>query len=115
MRTPVAYIRKSRVIDPRAGVSWEVQEAKVRELAATHGDNGGRLLILSDWNISGRKGARSRPGYRRLLEMVKVDEASAIYSYNLARLSRSVPDLRALVALADEHGTPVRLVADHYD
>jgi site-specific DNA recombinase len=115
MGTPVAYLRKSRVIDERVGVSWEVQEGKVRELAAQHGDNGGRLLILSDWNISGRKGAAGRPGYRRLLEMIESGEASAIYGYNLARLSRSVQDLRALMALADAHHVPVRLVADQVD
>ncbi|MGD0121092.1 MAG: recombinase family protein [Candidatus Limnocylindrales bacterium] len=115
MRTPVAYIRKSRVFDERAGVSWEVQEAKVRELAAQYGDNGGRLLILSDWNVSGRKGTAARPGYRRLVAMIEADEAAAVYSYNLARLSRSVQDLRALMALADAHGAPVRLVADHVD
>jgi DNA invertase Pin-like site-specific DNA recombinase len=115
MRTPVAYLRKSRVFDDRAGVSWEVQEAKVRELAAQYGDNGGRLLILSDWNVSGRKGAATRPGYSRLLDMVKADQVGALYGYNMARLSRSVQDLRALFALADEHGTPVRLVADRVD
>ncbi len=114
MKTPVAYLRKSRQLD-RAGVSWEVQEAKVRELAATHGDNGGRLLILSDWNVSGRKGAASRPDYGRLLDMVKADQVSAVYGYNLARLSRSVQDLRTLFDLADAHDTPVRLVADHVD
>jgi hypothetical protein len=58
---PVAYLRKSRVIDERNGVSWEVQEAKVRELAAQHGDNGSRLVILSDWNVSGRKRGKDRP------------------------------------------------------
>ena len=110
-----AYLRKSRVIDERAGVSWEVQEAKVRELAAIHGDNGDRLLILSDWNISGRKGTASRPGYARLVAMIEAGEVAAVYSYNLARLSRSVQDLRALIALADEHKVPVRLVADHVD
>lgn len=113
--TPIAYLRKSRVIDERIGVSWEVQEGKVRELAAQHGDNGGRLLILSDWNISGRKGAGARPGYKQLLEMIAGGEVSAVYSYNLARLSRSVQDLRALMKLADEHGVPVRLVADQVD
>ena len=76
MGTPVAYLRKSRVIDERVGVSWEVQEGKVRELAAQYGDNGSRLLILSDWNISGRKGRNARPGYRRLLEMIEGGEAS---------------------------------------
>jgi DNA invertase Pin-like site-specific DNA recombinase len=115
MKTPVAYLRKSRVIDERVGVSWEVQEGKVRELAAQHGDNGERLLILSDWNISGRKGTAGRPGYKRLINMIEADEVAAIYSYNLARLSRSVQDLRALMKLADEHGVPVRLVADHVD
>jgi DNA invertase Pin-like site-specific DNA recombinase len=115
MKTPIAYLRKSRVIDERVGVSWEVQEGKVRELAAQHGDNGERLLILSDWNISGRKGPTGRPSYKRLVNMIEADEVAAIYSYNLARLSRSVQDLRALMKLADEHGVPVRLVADHVD
>lgn len=115
VKTPVAYLRKSRVIDERVGVSWDVQEGKVRELAAQHGDNGERLLILSDWNISGRKGVGARPGYKRLVEMIEADEVQAIYSYNLARLSRSVQDLRALMKLADEHVVPVRLVADHVD
>lgn len=115
MKTPIAYLRKSRVFDERVGVSWEVQESKVRELAAQHGDNGGRLLILSDWNISGRKGSAGRPGYKRLVEMIEAGEVAAIYSYNLARLSRSVQDLRALMKLADAHGVPVRLVADQVD
>ena len=96
-------------------MSWEVQEAKIRELAARHGDNGSRLLILSDWNISGRKGAKDRPGYKRLLEMVAAGEASAVYSYNMARLSRSTHDLLELVHLADDKGVPVRLVADQFD
>jgi site-specific DNA recombinase len=115
MKTPVAYLRKSRVIDERIGVSWEVQEGKVRELAALHGDNGDRLLILSDWNISGRKGAAARPGYKRLVELIGANQVTAIYSYNLARLSRSVQDLRALMKLADDHAVPVRLVADQVD
>lgn len=92
-----------------------MQEAKVRELAARYGDNGSRLLILSDWNVSGRKGAKGRPGYRRLLEMIDRGEASAIYSYNMARLSRSTSDLLDLVKRAGERGVPVRLVADQFD
>jgi DNA invertase Pin-like site-specific DNA recombinase len=113
--TPVAYIRKSRVIDERNGVSWEVQEAKVRELAAQYGDNGSRLVLLSDWNVSGRKGTKARPGYRRLVDMIASGEASAVYSYNMARLSRSTQDLLELVRLADERAVPIRLVADQFD
>jgi DNA invertase Pin-like site-specific DNA recombinase len=115
MGTPVAYLRKSRVIDERTGVSWEVQEAKVRELAAVHGDNGSRLLILSDWNVSGRKGREKRPGYDRLLDMIESGQASAVYSYNMARLSRSTSDLLELVRRANARGVPIRLVADQFD
>jgi DNA invertase Pin-like site-specific DNA recombinase len=113
MKQAVAYIRKSRVLSGQATVSWEVQEAKVRELAALHGDK--RVLILSDWNLSGRKGPAGRPGYARLLEMIEADQVSAVYSYSMSRLSRSVQDLLALVALADKHGTPVRLVSQQID
>ena len=113
MKVAVGYIRKSRVLDEKRGVSWEVQESKVRELAALNGDTD--PLILSDWNISGRKGVEGRPGYRTLIAMIEEDRVSAIYAYNLARLGRSVHGLRALVSLADAHDVPVRLVTDRID
>lgn len=109
----IAYLRKSRVTSDR-GVSWEVQEAAVRELAAAHGHTD--VLILSDWNRSGTKGADGRPGYRRVLEMIESGEASAVYSYSLSRLSRSLSEFSRLVELATERGVPVRLhVERHLD
>ena len=83
-----AYLRKSSVHDPRREVSHEVQEAAVREMAARHGDNGGTLVILSDWDKSGRLGADRRPGYRALLEAIDSGTATAVYSYSLSRLAR---------------------------
>ena len=69
MSTPVAYIRKSRVIDERNGVSWEVQEAKVRELAAQYGDNGSRLAhpVATGTSAGGRarRTARATGGSSR--------------------------------------------------
>src|SRR4051794_6364219 len=111
--TAVAYLRKSRVTSER-GVSWEVQEAAVRELATAHGDD--ELLVLSDWNRSGRKGANGRPGYARLVGMIDSGEAHAVYSYSLSRLSRSLSDFSGLVELATRKGIPVRLhVERHLD
>lgn len=111
--TAVAYLRKSRVTTDRH-VSWEVQEAAVRALAASNGEPD--PLILSDWNRSGRKGADSRPGYRRLLEMIESGAATAVYSYSLSRLSRSLAEFSRLVELATERGIPVRLhVERHLD
>lgn len=111
MSTPVAYLRKSRVTVTSPGeMSHEAQLAAVRELAARHGDPEPR--ILSDWSRSGRKGARSRPGYAEMLRMIESGEASAVYSYSLSRLSRSVRDFAALVEVAQAHDVPVRLAKD---
>jgi len=109
-KQPVAYLRKSRVTNDRH-LSWEVQEGKIRELADTHGENG-NLLLLSDWNRSGGKGANGRPGYHQLLEMIEADRVSALYAYSLSRLSRSISDFAELAEKCLERKIPIRLAAD---
>ncbi len=110
MKQPVAYLRKSRVTNDRH-LSWEIQAQKVRELAAQHGD-ADALLLLSDWNRSGGKGRNGRPGYHQLLSMIEADEVSALYSYSLSRLSRSISDFATLAELCVERGVPIHLAAD---
>jgi DNA invertase Pin-like site-specific DNA recombinase len=109
-KQPIAYLRKSRVTNDR-DMSWEVQEQRVRELAAQHGNNG-QLLLLSDWNRSGGKGRNGRPGYHRLLTMIESDEVAAVYSYSLSRLSRSISDFGELADKCLSHNVPIRLAAD---
>jgi DNA invertase Pin-like site-specific DNA recombinase len=109
-----AYLRKSYVRDPSRTVSYEVQEAAVRGLASRHGDDDG-LILLSDWDKSGRLGADKRPGYRALLDAIESGRATAVYSYSLSRLSRSVTELSRLVADCDARGIPVRLDKDSID
>lgn len=111
--TAYAYLRKSSVHDPSRELSHEVQEAAVREMAARAGDD--ELVILSDWDKSGRLGADKRPGYRSLLDAIASGRASSIYSYSLSRLARSVSELSRLVADCDARGIPLRLHADHVD
>lgn len=112
--TAYAYLRKSSVHDPAREVSYEVQESAVREMAARHGDEDG-LVILSDWDRSGRLGADKRPGYATLLEAIRSGQASAVYSYSLSRLARSVVELSRLIADCNDRGIPVRLLVDHVD
>lgn len=113
--TAYAYLRKSSVHDPAREVSYEVQEAAVRELAKRHGDNGGTLVILSDWNVSGRKGRDKRPGYGALLDAIESGRCSAVYSYSLSRLGRSLPELARLIEDCDRRKIPVRLAVDNVD
>ena len=109
-KQPVAYLRKSRVTTDRH-LSWEVQEGKVRELADQHGENG-NLLLLSDWNRSGGKSANGRPGYHQLVSMIESDQVSAVYSYSLSRLTRSISDFAKLAEVCIERKVPIRLAAD---
>lgn len=113
--TAYAYLRKSSVHALARETSYEMQEAAVREMAARHGDDNGALVLLSDWDKSGRLGADKRPGYAALLEAIDSGRATALYSYSLSRLARSVPELSRLVARCVERGIPVRLYADHVD
>jgi DNA invertase Pin-like site-specific DNA recombinase len=112
VKPPVGYLRKSRVTTDRT-VSWEVQEAAIRDLAAQHGGAEG-LVLFSDWNKSGRRDGRGRPGYRQLTEIIEADGVAALYSYSLSRLSRSLADFAKLVELCRAHGVPIRLAADRH-
>jgi DNA invertase Pin-like site-specific DNA recombinase len=111
--TAYAYLRKSSVQDPTRELSHEVQEQAVQRMAAERGDE--PLTILSDWDKSGRLGADKRPGYRALLDAIASGRATAVYSYSLSRLGRSVAELARLIDDCTARGIPVRLYADHVD
>lgn len=110
-----AYLRKSSVHDPTREVSHEVQERAVRELAKRHNDNGKALTILSDWDKSGRLGADKRPGYAALLDAIESGRCTAVYSYSLSRLGRSLPELARLIEDCERRRIPVRLAVDAVD
>ena len=88
-------------------VSRDTQLAAIRSLA---GDQADALVVLEDWGRSGRGAKRHlRTEYGRLLDMVRRDEVSTVYAYNLSRLARSTRDVRELAELCHGHGTAIRL------
>ena len=104
---PVAYLRKSRVTNDR-DMSWEVQESKIRQLAAARGDTD--LELLSDWGRSGRGDkTRLRTEYRRLRAMIEAGEVSTLYAYSLSRLSRSLSEYADLAESCQRQGVKVLL------
>ncbi|MGA2512798.1 MAG: recombinase family protein [Candidatus Limnocylindrales bacterium] len=112
--TAYAYLRKSVVHQDDPHNSAEAQEAAVRAMATRYGENGS-LMILSDWDKSGRLGRAKRPGYDRLWQAIESGEATAIYSYSMSRLARSVGELVRLFEACQERSIPVRLHADVVD
>ena len=111
---PVAYLRKSVVRQDDPNNSAEAQEAAVRAMAARHGDAEG-LVVLSDWDKSGRLGRAKRPGYDLLWQSIESGAATVIYIYSMSRLARSVSELTRLFETCQERGIPVRLEADVVD
>lgn len=87
-----------------------MQLAAVTEYAQAFGDK--QLDVLTDLNKSGRKGRRERPGFDALLSAIEAGEVSAVYSYSLSRLSRSVRDIMALADLCKTQGVAIRLARD---
>jgi DNA invertase Pin-like site-specific DNA recombinase len=116
MTRPVAYLRKSSVRDVKKDLAPDTQEREVRALAARHKDDIADADLLADWDISGRaKYTSKRTNYLRLVEMIKAGEVSAVYSYSLSRLGRSLPELSRLFDLCAGQTVPIRLVADSVD
>lgn len=104
--TALAYIRKSVVHAGQKTLSWEVQEAEVRALAARHGDD---PTILSDWGRSGRADkVHLRAGYGQVIAEVEAGRVDVIYAYSLSRLSRSLVDYARLAELCEARGVKIR-------
>lgn len=98
-RYPVAYLRRSSADSDNPGdVSREAQEQAVRELAHRDGHNG-NLRVFVDWDRSADEAKEGkRAGFAAMLAAIEAGEVSAVYSYALDRLYRS---LRTFVRLTD--------------
>lgn len=106
------YVRKSVMADDDKTLSPQVQEERIRALAASRGDDD--LVVLSDLGISGAK-VEERPDYMRLVAAIESGEATAVYAYDLSRLHRNTREALRFFEVARERGVPVRLVADSVD
>ena len=108
----IAYLRRSRVDETRTGaVSYEAQEAAVRAAAGRWGFE--NVEILVDWGRSGGQGQeRKRAGYQRLLAMMDAGQVTDIFSYDLARLTRSLEEWVRLAKVSQERGTRIHLVKE---
>src|SRR3954469_23272532 len=107
------YIRKSVVHDPSRMLSPEMQEAAIRKLAESNGD--ADVVILSDLDVSGRKGRARRPGWDELLRAVEDGEATSVYAYSLSRFARSVAQLADFFELCEKRKIRIRVDRDQID
>lgn len=102
------YVRVSRMDDEQQKYSPQVQEERIRLLAASAGDADG-MVVLSDLDVSGKEVQR-RPGYMRLVEAIDAGEATSVYAWDLSRLHRNRREAERFWDLVVERGTEVRFV-----
>jgi len=108
------YLRKSSVRDLATETAIETQEREVKALAARFGDTD--IILRSDWDVSGAgKYTKKRTGYLDLKDAIATGRCTAVYSYSLSRLGRSVRELSDLFDLCNERSVPLRLVVDAVD
>jgi DNA invertase Pin-like site-specific DNA recombinase len=90
-----------------------MQESAIRKLAAANGDDD--VTILSDLDVSGRKGRTARPGWNELLRAVEDGETDAVYAYSLSRFARSVAQLADFFELCEQKAVRIRVDRDQID
>lgn len=99
----VIYTRISRD-DTGRGLANDRQEAECRRKAEYRRYD--VVDVVADISKSAYSG-KERPGWKRVLNMVRNGEVDVILAYHLDRVTRSMKDLEELIDLAMEHGVGI--------
>lgn len=105
-RRAIGYIRRSSRVNMDQGMSRELQENAVGELAARYGVDD--LELLWDWGKSGGEGKRHlRPGWLELHRRMEAGGVSIAFGYAADRMARSLLDLLTFYRACEQAGTKV--------
>lgn len=121
-RRAVIYTRVSRD-DSGEGKSNDRQEAEAKRLIeykrwqivqVDMGDGNGPQDAIRDVSKSAF-GGTNRPGWNKVLEMIRNGEVDCVVAYAMDRMTRNMIDLEKLIILADEHGVGIATVDGDID
>lgn len=107
----VGYVRVSTDQQADLGVSLDAQSAKVRAMAVVQGAE--LLDVIVDAGESAK--SLSRPGMKRLMQLVDAHGVDTVIIAKLDRLTRSVSDLAELLKRFEKRGVSLVSVADSLD
>ena len=92
------YVRKSSESDEKQKMSIESQTKEMRRLAK---EKELKIKLVISENKSA-KVSNTRPGFDRLINLIRSKEIDAILTWNVDRLNRNGGDLGTLIDLMDE-------------
>jgi DNA invertase Pin-like site-specific DNA recombinase len=107
----IAYVRVSTEDQVAHGVSIDAQEARIRAYAALHD------VVVDEVVVDAGESAATllRPGFDRVLTMVRTGTVGTIIVTKLDRATRSVRDLANLVDLFAKHGVSLVSLSESLD
>lgn len=100
MKPWALYIRVSTVRQKEEGASLPAQQAALRQYATERGWVIPEEMVLIDGGKSG--GSAKRPGYQRLLSMVREGKIAGVIGTKFNRIARNFDELNALIKLTTE-------------
>ena len=106
MKTAVLYCRVSTEIQASQGVSILNQQQLLKNYANQNGYD--KIIELADEGFSGKN--TNRPGFTKMLELVKQKKINSVIVYSLSRFARNTMDtLRTIDALTKNNVTFISL------
>jgi DNA invertase Pin-like site-specific DNA recombinase len=109
--TAVAYIRVSTARQVEQGSSLEAQQARVRQFCSFKGFD--LVEVVSDEGMSGK--STDRPGYQRVLDMVRSRSVDAVVVYSLSRFARNTVATLDAVELMNRRGVTFCSLTEQID
>lgn len=110
MKTAIIYRRVSTDHQVTNGYSLQNQQ---QLLTAYCHNNNYNIIELSDNGLSGT--SNKRPGFNKLLELVKSKKVDAVVVYSLSRFARSLKDTLQAVELFKKHSITFISLTENFD
>lgn len=111
MKRAALYVRVSTLRQASEGISIEQQREQLKEFAQQRGFDVAE--VLSDEGLSG--GTTKRPGFQRVLELVRTKAIDAVIVYEISRLTRELRAMLEAVELMQRRGVEFLSLTDNVD
>jgi site-specific DNA recombinase len=106
------YVRVSTALQAKEGISMDAQEAKARAWAEANGYE--VAAVFTDAGISGKR-MKNRPGLQAALAAATSNRGSALISYSLSRIARSLPDALHISERLEKAGADLVSLTERID
>lgn len=110
-RITIGYVRCSTDEQATTGTSIDSQTQRIEQYAAAMGLEVSQMVSDPGWSAK----TLLRPGIGQIIEAVKRGEVETVIVLKLDRITRSLADLQALLALFDRHDVRLLSVAEVLD